>query len=559
MFDYSMPDRYVDSDGDGLYPDPVSHVECTDPEDASSCRTIAPTLDVQPDEGWRVDLDACASTPGPDEATYSWSFADTGEPLNVLPGDEPCKFVTYFPDEGSFNIKLFVVKPGESSTRIETVRVQDWLIVSMGDSLGAGEGSPNRNAEDGGEPLWQDRRCHRSSQAGSAKAAQLLEQLDPRTSVTFVHTSCSGARTMEGLLEPYAGVDRLLGEKYPEVTLATNDEIPMIPPQVQTASQVVGNREIDAVYLSIGANDIHFGDLVTLCAVAEPCDALDAAFGGLALEVVVCALLTAVPIVGIGCAAFAVAIDTALAAALGNTWIFDTAAEVFDRGFNGDGSSDTGCEDCGLDRLYDFIADALRRAPSSAASPTRSQVGLGLPGIDVGRVSIAPYPDPITKPQFDENDPDSFLCGGVEDTFTMFPGISRNETRYMFNTVMPAFEGEISSKAFEHGWHFLEGVSSTNLHHGYCADDRYVRRLDDVLPIQGDIQGVLHPNRTGYNVYRNVILEDWLTQMYGGGSGAGIVASNSTDETTGLAQNFLANHDPATRPSRRQTRAGPTR
>ena len=71
MFDYSMPDRYVDSDGDGLYPDPVSHVECTDPEDASSCRTIAPTLDVQPDEGWRVDLDACASTPGPDEATYS--------------------------------------------------------------------------------------------------------------------------------------------------------------------------------------------------------------------------------------------------------------------------------------------------------------------------------------------------------------------------------------------------------------------------------------------------------------------------------------------------------
>ena len=99
-FDYSMPDRYVDSDGDGLYPDPVSHVECTDPDDASSCNTIPPTLDVQPAEGWRIDLDACASTPSPDEATYSWSFADTGEPLNVIAGDEPCKFVTYFPDEG---------------------------------------------------------------------------------------------------------------------------------------------------------------------------------------------------------------------------------------------------------------------------------------------------------------------------------------------------------------------------------------------------------------------------------------------------------------------------
>ena len=227
---------------------------------------------------------------------------------------------------------------------------------------------------------------------------------------------------------------------------------------------------------------------------------------------------------------------------------------MFDRGFNGDGTSDTSCEDCGLDRAYDFIADAFTRTPSSAAHPTRSQVGLGLPGIDASRVSIAPYPDPITKPQFDENDPDSFLCGGVEDTFTMFPGISRNETRYMFNTVMPAFEGEISSKAFEHGWHFLEGVSHTNLHHGYCADDRYVRRLDDVLPIQGDIQGVLHPNRTGYNVYRNVILEDWLTQMYGG-TGAGIVASNSTAEATDLAQNFLANHDPP-RPGRPDGRGG---
>ena len=268
---------------------------------------------------------------GPDEATYNWSFADTDEPLDVVPGDEPCKFVAYFPNEGSYNIKLFVVTPAESSTRTDIVRGQDWLIVSMGDSLGAGEGSPNKDAVRGGEPLWQDRRCHRSSQAGSAKAAQMLEQLDTRTSVTFVHTSCSGARTMEGLLEPYAGVDRLLGEKYPEVTLATN-EARMIPPQVHTASQLVGSREIDAVYLSIGANDIHFGDLVQVCAVAEPCDALDFATSGLVLETLVCGLLAVVPIVGISCAAFALTINAALVAGLGPDWSFDTAAEVFDRG-----------------------------------------------------------------------------------------------------------------------------------------------------------------------------------------------------------------------------------
>jgi hypothetical protein len=350
---------------------------------------------------------------------------------------------------------------------------------------------------------------------------------------------------MEGLLEPYAGVDRLLGEKYPEVTLATNDDIPMIPPQIQTAAKAVGNREIDAVYLSIGANDIHFGDLVQLCAVAEPCDAFDAAAGGLAVEAVICGVLTLFPIVGIACAALALAIDTALVATLGESWIFDTAAEVFDRGFNGDGSDDALCEDCGLDRDYDFIADALTRTPSSAGTQSRSQVGLGLPVVDANRVSIAPYPDPITKPQADENDPDSFLCGGLEDSFTMFPGISRNETRYMFNNVVPDFEGEISRSAGDHEWHFLEGVSSTNRYHGYCADNRYVRRLDDVLPIQGDIQGVLHPNHAGYTVYRNAILEDWLTEMYGDGSGgAGISPSDSAADANGLAATFIANHDP---------------
>ena len=71
----------------------------------------------------------------------------------------------------------------------------------------------------------------------------------------------------------------------------------------------------------------------------------------------------------------------------------------------------------------------------------------------------------------------------------------------------------------------------------------YVRRLDDVLAIQGDIQGVLHPNSTGYNVYRNVILEEWLTHMYGG-TGAGIAASTDTEDAEALAENFLGRPRP---------------
>ena len=47
--------------------------------------------------------------------------------------------------------------------------------------------------ENGLSATWQDRRCHRSARAGIAQAALELEQLDPHTSVTFVHLACSGA------------------------------------------------------------------------------------------------------------------------------------------------------------------------------------------------------------------------------------------------------------------------------------------------------------------------------------------------------------------------------
>ena len=68
-----------------------------------------------------------------------------------------------------------------------------------------------KSAEDPLEPTWQDERCHRSAFAGSAQAALAIEQADPRTSVTFVHLACSGAKVDVGLLEPYAGAEPTAG------------------------------------------------------------------------------------------------------------------------------------------------------------------------------------------------------------------------------------------------------------------------------------------------------------------------------------------------------------
>ena len=54
------------------------------------------------------------------------------------------------------------------------------------------------------EAVWQDTNdCHRSSIAGSARAALRVEQADPQTSVTFIHLACTGGTVNAGLVGPF--------------------------------------------------------------------------------------------------------------------------------------------------------------------------------------------------------------------------------------------------------------------------------------------------------------------------------------------------------------------
>ncbi len=125
-----------------------------------------------------------------------------------------------------------------------TVLVQDWLVLGLGDSVAAGEGVP-----DGAGGRWQDASCHRSANAFGAQAARALEGSDARTSVTFVHVACSGA---------------------------TLDDV--LARQIPVARTLVGSREVDAVILSAGANDLNFGPLALFCAAQPDCP--NAPWGG---------------------------------------------------------------------------------------------------------------------------------------------------------------------------------------------------------------------------------------------------------------------------------------
>jgi hypothetical protein len=114
--------------------------------------------------------------------------------------------------EGNYSFTL-TVKSGRSTVK-KTLRgsVNNYVMVSMGDSYASGEGNPrNIDAylEQAGlfssfTPYWDDTSCARSTHSAPARAALELEKSSPYFSVTFIDVSCSGATINLGVLGPQA-------------------------------------------------------------------------------------------------------------------------------------------------------------------------------------------------------------------------------------------------------------------------------------------------------------------------------------------------------------------
>ena len=69
--------------------------------------------------------------------------------------------------------------------------------------------------------------------------------------MTFVPLACSGASISTGMLGPYAGIAPSGGVR--------------LAPQVDAMKALVGSRRVDAVLVSIGINDLGFGNVARFC------------------------------------------------------------------------------------------------------------------------------------------------------------------------------------------------------------------------------------------------------------------------------------------------------
>jgi len=183
-----------------------------------------------PEDGrYQVVLDACQTL---DAVRFTWSVEGS-----TLESTE-CEVTVRLP-EGTHQVDVVATDAegdeGEASLEVD---VEDLIVVGLGDSFSAGSG----NSRGGLVSLDYDSLdCLRSGRSGQAWAALELERQDPKTSVTFIHLACGGARASTGLLRAHNGQ----------------------PPQILELRQILPEGEVvDLVTFTIGGNDIRFSEIV---------------------------------------------------------------------------------------------------------------------------------------------------------------------------------------------------------------------------------------------------------------------------------------------------------
>ena len=448
---WSVPERY----GKGW--------EAWQPSQAAYRRSY-----VHPDR-WGLVVDACGSTGnGSPIERYEVRVRGVGFDYATGYAGGACRRAfTELPRLGEYEVTLGV-RTAAGSTDSTTTRatLRDWLIVSVGDSMASGEGSPDATGDydlltdigSFGDKLrfvrnlllghprpashpdfkvrtnrpvrWRDKRCHRSARAGHAVFAQRLEARDPHSSVTFLSLACSGAKIAHVRGSSYAGQEVPANPRPASLRAQFHVLRDLVRSRVtarrsavaQPGETLATGRRIDAVLMSIGINDLGFSGIVKACA-SNP----------------------VVP------------------------------------GAPGDPSCVTGS---GVYREIRKLALGY------------SQLARQLRELGAAETYVTDYPAaPFGR--------DRGGCGllGLRNV-----GISSAEARRMFE-VGQTFNARIRDSANAHGWNFVDGMTDAFLGRDYCrpAGERFFVRLEESIAHQGVEHGTAHPNPRGHRAMANLL------------------------------------------------------
>jgi hypothetical protein len=364
-------------------------------------------------------------------------------------------------------------------------------------------------------PRWQDRRCHRSALSGQVQAAKLLEEADPRTSVTFVHLACSGATVWNGLLGGYTGQE---------------PADPALPPQIAAASALAAGRPIDALVVSIGGNDVGFADVIKACVLQLKCfeDPPTTDPAAMAYIADVCAPLG--PLAPL-CTDYLGGLEAPS----------ESAQSIFlGGGMECGGTVGDDGDALGLDDLPCNYA-----AVQQELETLRAQGDLHGLFEDDGRMRLylTAYPG-ITRREAATPGGPTEPCGfdpmaPAAGRARNLPGIPLPEILWAESFVAPRLAGAMEASAARHGWRFVDGHVGAFDGHGYCADDNWIVRIPESLraqarvePLASSFAGSVHPNAAGHREYARAISEALLCDLYPGCTPSAPTTTTTTTSTT---------------------------
>jgi hypothetical protein len=411
--------------------------------------------------GYEVDFDGRWSRSDNSPITsYSWLVRGPGIVLHswvrghgiVLPSEAQVNVTTFSGKtgslrliEGTYFVELTVTtQDGQTSTECRDITVKDILIVSVGDSAASGEGDPDIPGlydQNGGGgwtwPWWADSRegkdgevaytwtdaqgrtvqdghgaiIDRSGRSAAAQAALQIEQADPHTSVTFVDVTVSGDPT------------------YPALSGDTkNPGVVGVDGQLDEVKAIVGNRHIDALIVTTGADDIGFSDIVKRLVKATP---VNLPFGA--------------------------------------TVQFETLGNIKTDITNPDGPT-AGWPHIPLWQLPE-VYEQMNLA-------IQSKLGNNL---TANNVFITEYFDPT------HDDQGGFVGGALGDILPPL-NVTKEAMEFGYNDVEVPLNNAVQAAAKQYGWHFVTGIADKFLTHGINAGpSRWVNTDEDSRVAEGPV------------------------------------------------------------------------
>jgi hypothetical protein len=268
----------------------------------------------------------------PPQSSCAWTFDN---------GEDPAQAVTV-PCEEEVRLRVRYGRPtlatadipladGTIKRATAEILVRDLLIAGLGDSIASGEGNPDRpialtdegfcfrrflgtarsdyfrpgragyrgnrtceaSAASAGadqqdwashRARWMSAACHRSLYGYQVRTALALAVQEPHLAVTFVPLACTGARIGQGLLDSQ-GASEIVCPSRGACPRTVPSQLIALRDAVASARRQRPDRALDLVLLTIGANDIHFSEVVANAILDQSAERVVFSRGGLIASV----------------------------------------------------------------------------------------------------------------------------------------------------------------------------------------------------------------------------------------------------------------------------------